>query len=84
MLGAVVGLDRPPHDWEGHVGFYVGRPSIGKIRLLAGNQGDMVSEADFDAGRINQYRWVTGLPIQPEWVGPVPAVGPANLNPSDR
>lgn len=84
VLGCVVVLDRPPHDWQGHVGFYVGRPSIGKIRLLGGNQGDMVCQADFDSGRINQFRWPVGLPIQPMWVGPIPVTGPVLTNPSDR
>lgn len=84
VLGCVVVLDRPPHDWEGHVSFYVGRPSIGKIRLLGGNQGDMVCEADFDSGRVNQYRWPVGLPIQAEWIGPILVKGPARSNPSDR
>jgi len=84
VLGCVVVLDRPPHEWQGHVAFYVGRPSIGKIRLLGGNQGDMVCEADFDSGRVNQYRWPAGLPIQPIWVGPIPVRGPALVNPSDR
>lgn len=84
VFGCVVVLNRPPNDWEGHVAFYVGRPSIGKVRLLGGNQGDEVCEADFDSGRINQYRWPTGIPIQPEWVGPIPTTGPALVNPSDR
>jgi len=48
--GCVVVLKRgnPP---KGHVGFYVGRES-GRVRLLAGNQGDKVSLASYDADRV--------------------------------
>lgn len=84
VLGCVVVLNRPPVEWQGHVGFYVGRPSAGKIRILGGNQADMVCEADFDAKRLNQYRWPSALPIQPRWVGPIEVTGVALNNPPDR
>lgn len=84
VRGCVVVLNRPPSEWQGHVGFYIGRPTTGRLRILGGNQGDRVCEADFDVARVNQYRWPTGFPIQPEWVGPTPVSGPAIVNPSDR
>lgn len=84
VLGCIVVLNRPPVSWQGHVGFYVGRPSAGKIRILGGNQADMVCEADYDAKRLNQYRWPSHLPIQPRWLGPIEVQGPALQNPSDR
>lgn len=84
VLGCIVVLNRPPVSWQGHVGFYVGRPAAGKIRILGGNQANMVCEADFDAKRLNQYRWPTALPIQPRWVGPIDVTGAALSNPTDR
>lgn len=84
VLGCIVVLNRPPIEWQGHVGFYIGRPSAGKIRILGGNQADMVCEADFDLKRLNQYRWPTALPIQPRWVGPIEVTGAALQNPPDR
>jgi len=84
VLGCVVVLNRPPSEWQGHVGFYIGRPMLGKIRLLGGNQGDMVSEADFDSDRVNCYRWPADALISADWVGPIGVATMATSNPSDR
>lgn len=84
VLGCVVVLNRPPNDWEGHVAFYVGRASVGAIRLLGGNQADMVCEADFDLGRVAEYRWPLNTPIEASQVGHIWVKGPATSNPSDR
>lgn len=80
-LGAVVVLSRPPHAWQGHVGFYLGTDlSRGRVRIIGGNQADAVSIADFPIERVLAYRWPAGSPILPEWVGPLPAAGLASLS----
>ena len=46
-----------PHDWRRHVGFFAGLHADGKVvRLLGGNQHDMVCEADFPTSRITAIR----------------------------
>jgi uncharacterized protein (TIGR02594 family) len=47
-----------PRSASGHVGFYVGEDSRG-ILVLAGNQGDAVSIAPQDPGRLLGYRMPT-------------------------
>ena len=80
-LGAVVVLSRPPHAWQGHVGFYLGTDlGRGRVRIIGGNQADAVSIADFPTERVLGYRWPAGAPILPEWVGPLPASGLASLS----
>lgn len=80
-LGAVVVLSRPPHAWQGHVGFYLGTDlGRGRVRIIGGNQADAVSIADFPIERVLGYRWPAGSPILPEWVGPLPAAGLASLS----
>ncbi len=55
--GDIVVLSRgDPNGWEGHVGFYMGTNPDGTIKILGGNQGDEVSEDDFDADRVLGYR----------------------------
>ena len=44
------------NDWRGHVGFYMGINADGTIRVLGGNQGDSVSEDDFDANKVLGFR----------------------------
>ena len=65
QLGDIVVLHRfgaahyvdHPHDWRRHVGFFAGLHADGKVvRLLGGNQHDMVCEADFPASRITAIR----------------------------
>lgn len=53
-LGAVAVLSRPGGH---HVGFYVGEGPDGRVRLLGGNQGDMVKESWFDPARVIAWRW---------------------------
>lgn len=56
-VGDVVVLSRgDPNGWQGHVGFYMGTNPDGTIRILGGNQGNSVSEQDFDAGRVLGFR----------------------------
>ncbi|MFN8651589.1 MAG: TIGR02594 family protein [Gemmatimonadales bacterium] len=44
----------------GHVGFFV-RKDGGLVRLLGGNQGDSVCEANFGESTVLGYRWPTGF-----------------------
>jgi len=58
-VGDVVVLQRGSggeNDWRGHVGFYMGTNADGTIRVLGGNQGDSVSEDDFDANKVLGFR----------------------------
>lgn len=52
--GCVVVFSR---DGGGHVGFVVGKDSAGRLQVLGGNQGNKVSIAPFDRGRVLGYRW---------------------------
>ncbi len=62
-LGAIAVLERGTDPGAGHVGFVVG--AAGKrIFLLGGNQGDAVSVAAFDQGRVIGYRWPSAEPVQ--------------------
>ena len=61
-LGAIAVLERGTDPGAGHVGFVVG--AAGKrIFLLGGNQGDAVSVAAFDLGRVIGYRWPRDDPV---------------------
>lgn len=62
VFGAVVVLNRPPNDWQGHVAFAVGADAAG-VHLLGGNQGDRVSIARFDRSRVAGVRWPSGVPV---------------------
>ncbi|MCB1741083.1 MAG: TIGR02594 family protein [Gammaproteobacteria bacterium] len=42
---------------SGHVAFFVSQAG-GKVKLLGGNQGDAVSEQDFDMADVVGYRWL--------------------------
>lgn len=55
-LGCVVVFDR---SGGGHVGFVVGKDDRGRLMVLGGNQGNAVSIAPFDMGRVAGYRWPT-------------------------
>lgn len=52
----------------GHVGFVVGKDSLGRIMVLGGNQGNAVSIAPFDPNRVAGYR----LPVGYESNEPLP------------
>lgn len=47
----------------GHVGFVVGKDRNGRLLVLGGNQGDAVSIAAFDLGRVSGYRWPADVPV---------------------
>ena len=55
-VGAITVLERGSDPGAGHVGFLVG-VSKAKVLLLGGNQGNKVSVAAFDIGRVLAYRW---------------------------
>lgn len=56
-----------PNGWQGHVGFLVGWDQRGRPLILGGNQGDRVSIAPFDRGRLVGLYWPHGflLPDKP-------------------
>ena len=53
--GDVVVLKRGS-GWQGHVGFYMGTNADGTIKVLAGNQGDAVSEKDWSSDDVLDFR----------------------------
>jgi len=74
-LGCVVVLSRPPHAWQGHVGFYLGTDRARRlVQIIGGNQSDAVSIASFSLDRVLGYRWPAGEALIPEWVGPLPVI----------
>lgn len=63
-LGAVVTKWRTsPKSGLGHVGFYAGHDTRGRVVLVGGNQSDAVSKASFDPGQITGYWWPKGQPL---------------------
>ena len=63
-LGAVVTKWRTsPKSGLGHVGFYAGHDTRGRVVFLGGNQGDSVSRASFDPGQVTGYWWPKGQPL---------------------
>jgi len=62
-VGCVVVFERGPKS--GHVGFLVGIDRAGRLMILGGNQGDMVSIKPFPKSRVLGYRWPSGhdLPV---------------------
>jgi uncharacterized protein (TIGR02594 family) len=65
--GCIVVLWREsPQSWKGHVGFFDGWDTGGRVRLLGGNQGggtdwDEVCVTTFPKERILGFRWPTGV-----------------------
>ncbi len=55
VKGCIVVLSRTSDPAKGHVGFYA-YETPGLIWLLGGNQGDKVSIAPYDNGRLISYR----------------------------
>lgn len=53
--GDIVVLKRGT-GWQGHVGFYMGTNPDGTIKVLAGNQGDAVTEKDWSASEVLDFR----------------------------
>lgn len=67
VLGCVVVLER---EGGGHVFIAIGQDAAGRIVGIGGNQGNAVSVAAFDRGRVLAYRWplrvnspTRGLPV---------------------
>jgi len=59
--GCIAVLERGPRN--GHVGFVTGITRDGRIVLIGGNQGDEVSEAPFEMGRVLGWRWPESVPV---------------------
>jgi uncharacterized protein (TIGR02594 family) len=60
VVGCIVTFTR---EGGGHVGFVVGQDQAGRLQVLGGNQGDAVTIATFDRGRVTSYRWPMGVPV---------------------
>lgn len=60
VTGCIVVFER---QGGGHVGFVVGRNAKGNLLVLGGNQGNKVSIAPFDTGRVVAYVWPSGVPM---------------------
>lgn len=67
-LGCVVVFER---QGGGHVGFVVGEDPKGRLMVLGGNQGNVVSIAPFDRSRVAGYRWPATVWIQ---LSPLPLI----------
>jgi uncharacterized protein (TIGR02594 family) len=55
MYGAVTVFSRPPHNYHGHVAFYV-REEKNYIHVLGGNQGNAVCVRPYPRSRLLGYR----------------------------
>ena len=60
--GCVVVFSRPPSPASGHVAFFVREDGPSWIRVLGGNQRNMVCEAPYARARLLGYRWPAGYP----------------------
>lgn len=67
-LGCIVVFER---KGGGHVGFAVGQDAKGRLLVLGGNQGNVVSIAPFDRERVAGYRWPAPVSIQ---LSPLPLI----------
>lgn len=76
QVGAVCVMER---SGGGHVMIAVGKSRFGDIKGLGGNQSNMVSIADFPAGRITDWRWPAGVP-QSHIPLPIMAAGTISRN----
>lgn len=61
VYGCIVVFER---EGGGHVGFAVGQDAKGRLMVLGGNQGDMVSIKPFERARVSAYRWPATIPFQ--------------------
>lgn len=67
-LGAIVQFQRPG---GGHIGLITGQSNDGKLlRVLGGNQSDMVNETWIEGSRAVAYRWPAGV-AAPTMLAPV-------------
>ena len=78
-----------PNGPQGHVGFFKGRDANGNVRILAGNQGDAVTEATLPANRLLGFRTAAPSPFPdapppgtPYSVGAPGAAGVGYVDPS--
>jgi uncharacterized protein (TIGR02594 family) len=54
--GCIVVFERGNSRWQGHVAFYI--KDVGThVRVLGGNQADMVSYSDYPKSKLLGYRW---------------------------
>jgi uncharacterized protein (TIGR02594 family) len=60
VYGCIVIFDRAG---GGHVGFVVGQDTHGRLLVIGGNQGNMVSIVPFDRARVAGYRMPAGVPV---------------------
>lgn len=74
LVGCIVVFSRGVS--EGHVAFFLGFTKSGDVRVLGGNQHDMVCETAMPRGRVLAFRWpageptATAMPIPPKPVDP--------------
>lgn len=77
-LGAVAIFER---GGGGHVGFVVGKDHMSRLMILGGNQGNRVSIAPFEWGRLLGCRWPAERHVAFEFTGELPRLvytGPAS------
>jgi uncharacterized protein (TIGR02594 family) len=68
IVGCIVVFER---KGGGHVGFVVGQDPNGRLMVLGGNQGNVVSIAPFDRSRAAGYRWPAPVSIN---LAPLPII----------
>lgn len=61
IYGCVVVFTRPPHPWNGHVGFYAGSDPV-SVSVLGGNQGNRVCIQSYPRSSLLACRWPSGFP----------------------
>ena len=52
-----------PTSWQGHVAFFVAE-SVGRVRVLGGNQSNAVTEAEYPKSQVLGYRWPQKASVQ--------------------
>lgn len=62
-MGCIVVFRRGNSSWQGHVGFYVGETDQ-FVKVLGGNQSNMVRIANYPKTKLLGYRWPASLPVQ--------------------
>ena len=69
-------------DGGGHVGFVVGKTKKGMLKVLGGNQSNVVTIQDFAPKRVTSYRWVSSgsVPHEHRYDLPVLAAGRISTN----
>jgi len=89
-VGDIAVFSRGSDPTKGHVGFFQGYTPEGDIKILAGNQGNAVSEGVMPASRLLGFR-VPGMtlnsnpmaqvPTDPNYPGPLPPTQEALFDP---